>query len=184
MLLSAPSDHAIGGSAPFAETVNLGLDAARQGALVTFGVEPDCPHTGYGYIEADGDLHGENATFAVKRFVEKPSREIAETYLDSGRYYWNAGIFLFKAVNLIELFQAHAPETLAACRQALKQSVVDLGFRQLGQSYQMAPSISLDHAIMEKAHNIVCVPLSTSWSDVGSWSALWSFLEKISAAMS
>lgn len=175
LVLLAPSDHAIGDDAGFAETVSHGIAAARQGSLVTFGVQPDCPHTGYGYIETEG---GEGGVLAVKRFVEKPSREVAQSYLDSGSFYWNAGIFLFKAATLLEQFQAHAPEILSACRQALNEATKDLGFRQLGKSYQRAPSISLDHAILEKASNIVCVPLSTSWSDLGSWSELWNFLEK------
>ncbi len=175
LVLLAPSDHAIEDDAGFAETVSHGIAAARQGSLVTFGVQPDCPHTGYGYIETEG---GEGGVLAVKRFVEKPTREVAQSYLDSGSFYWNAGIFLFKAATLLEQFQAYAPEILSACRQALNEATKDLGFRQLGKSYERAPSISLDYAIMEKASNIVCVPLSTSWSDVGSWSELWNFLEK------
>jgi mannose-1-phosphate guanylyltransferase/mannose-6-phosphate isomerase len=176
LVLLAPSDHAIGDSSSFAESVSLGAEAARRGSLVTFGVEPDCPHTGYGYIETSGGV--ENDAASVRRFVEKPSREVAERYLEGGGFYWNAGIFLFRAGTMIELFQAHAPEILAACRQALNDATKDLGFRQLGESYRKAPSISLDYAIMEKASDIVCVPLSTSWSDVGSWSELWSYLEK------
>jgi mannose-1-phosphate guanylyltransferase/mannose-6-phosphate isomerase len=178
LVLLAPSDHAIGDDAAFAESVSLGLAASRRGAVVTFGVKPDCPHTGYGYIETDSGSSGANVALAVRRFVEKPSHEIAQTYLNSGRFYWNAGVFLFKAASMLELFQAHAPEILATCRQALNEATKDLGFRQLGKSYQRAPSISLDYAIIEKANNIVCVPLSTSWSDVGSWSELWHFLEK------
>jgi len=178
LVLLAPSDHAIGDDVAFAESISLGVNAAQQGALVTFGVEPDCPHTGYGYIETVDSENRAKAALAVERFVEKPSREAATSYLDSGRFYWNAGIFLFKAATLLELFQTHAPEILVVCRQALNEAAKDLGFRQLGQSYQRAPSISLDYAIMEKAPNIVCVPLSTSWSDVGSWSELWNFLEK------
>jgi mannose-1-phosphate guanylyltransferase / mannose-6-phosphate isomerase len=178
LVLLAPSDHAIENDASFRESVKLGADSARQGALVTFGVVPDCPHTGYGYIEAGEGLGGANAPLPVKRFIEKPSRESAETYLDSGRFFWNAGIFLFKPTILLELFQIHAPDILAACRHALNEAVKDLGFRALGASYQRAPSISLDYAILEKATNIVCVPLTTSWSDVGTWSELWAFLDK------
>ena len=178
LVLLAPSDHAIGDDASFAESVSHGISAARQGSLVTFGVQPDCPHTGYGYIETNGREGGANLALAVKRFVEKPSREVAHTYLDSGRFYWNAGIFLFRAATLLDQFQAYAPEILAVCRQALIEATKDLGFRQLGKSYEQAHSISLDCAIMEKALNIVCVPLATSWSDVGSWSELWNFLEK------
>ena len=177
LVLLAPSDHAIGDDASFAESVSHGISAARQGSLVTFGVQPDCPHTGYGYIETNG-REGTNLALMVKRFVEKPSREVAQTYIDSGRFYWNAGIFLFKATTMLEQFQSYAPDILTACRQALNEATRDLGFRQLSKSYERAPSISLDYAIMEQAPNIVCVPLATSWSDVGSWSELWSYLEK------
>ena len=176
LVLLAPSDHAIGENVSFAESVSLGIEAARRDSLVTFGVEPDCPHTGYGYIETDGS-NGTNAT-SVRRFVEKPSRKVAEKFLASGGFYWNAGIFLFQASTMVELFQTHAPEILSACRKALNEATTDLGFRQLGDSYARAPSISFDYAIMEKASDITCVPLSTSWSDVGSWSELWSYLEK------
>jgi mannose-1-phosphate guanylyltransferase/mannose-1-phosphate guanylyltransferase/mannose-6-phosphate isomerase len=178
LVLLAPSDHAIGDTTSFAESVSLGTEPARNGSLVTFGVEPDCPHTGYGYIETNGSGGGTNAATSVRRFVEKPSREVAEKYLERGGFYWNAGIFLFRASTMIELFQRHAPELLAACRKALNEATTDLGFRQLGESYRGAPSISLDYAIMEKTSNITCVPLSTSWSDVGSWSELWSYLGK------
>ena len=178
VVLLAPSDHAIGDDVAFADTVRRGIGPAQQGSIVTFGVRPDSPHTGYGYIETKKGERGEDWALAVERFVEKPSRERAETYVDSGRFYWNSGIFLFKASTLLQLFQTYAPEILAVCRQALNEATKDLGFRQLGQSYQRAPSISLDYAIMEKAPNIVCLPLSTSWSDVGSWSELWNFLEK------
>jgi mannose-1-phosphate guanylyltransferase / mannose-6-phosphate isomerase len=178
LVLLAPSDHAIADSAAFAASVRAGMEPARRGSLVTFGVMPDCPHTGYGYIETERRGAKASPALAVKRFVEKPSREVAQTYLDSDRFFWNAGIFLFKASILLEQFQTHAPEILTICRQALNEATKDLGFRQLGKSYNRAPSISLDYAIMEKARNIVCVPLATSWSDVGSWSELWNFLEK------
>jgi mannose-1-phosphate guanylyltransferase/mannose-6-phosphate isomerase len=178
VVLLAPSDHAIGDGASFAESVSLGAEAARRGSVVTFGVEPDCPHTGYGYIETNEGGRRTNAAVSVRRFVEKPSREVAQHYLDAGGFFWNAGIFLFRAGTMIELFKMHAPEILAACRQSIHEATTDLGFRQLGESYRSSPSISLDYAIMEKAGDIVCLPLSTSWSDVGSWSELWSFLEK------
>jgi mannose-1-phosphate guanylyltransferase/mannose-6-phosphate isomerase len=179
LVLLAPSDHAIGDNLSFAESVSLGAEAARNGSVVTFGVQPDCPHTGYGYIETNGG--GANAAATVRRFIEKPSREVAERYLESGQFYWNAGIFLFRVGTMVELFQAHAPEILGACRQALNEVTKDLGFRQLGESYRRAPSISIDYAIMEKASDITCIPLSTSWSDVGSWAELWSFLDKDNA---
>ncbi|MGD0532145.1 MAG: mannose-1-phosphate guanylyltransferase/mannose-6-phosphate isomerase [Methyloceanibacter sp.] len=175
LVLLAPSDHVIGDAGAFAKAVANGIDAAREGALVTFGVEPDCPHTGYGYIETD---KAEGAALPVRRFVEKPSREAAEAYLNSGRFYWNAGIFLFRAGTLLGLLQIHAPDILEACRRALDEAVKDLGFLALGQSYTQAPAISLDYAVAEKADKLVCVPLNTPWSDVGSWSEIWNFMEK------
>lgn len=175
LVLLAPADHMISNADSFVEAVRVGIDAARRGALVIFGVEPDCAHTGYGYVETD---KAEAALRGVKRFVEKPSRKEATDFLDSGRYYWNAGIFLFEAAVLLEQFEIHAPDVLKACRRALDQMEADLSFLMLGESYGQAPAISLDNAIAEKANNLVCVPLNTAWSDVGSWSEVWNVLEK------
>ena len=175
LVLLAPSDHVISDALAFARAIHAGVDAAESGALVTFGVRPDCPHTGYGYIEVEAS---NSAPFAVQRFVEKPSLDLAEEYLSSGNFYWNSGIFLCKAVKLIEMFETFAPEILATCRSALDGAVKDLTFTKLGEAYADAPAISLDYAIAEKASNIRCIPLDTPWSDVGSWTALWDFLEK------
>jgi mannose-1-phosphate guanylyltransferase / mannose-6-phosphate isomerase len=175
LVLLAPSDHVIADAALFAKTIAVGSDAAKEGALVTFGVEPDCPQTGYGYIETE---QANRPDLPVKRFVEKPSLETAQEYIDSGRFYWNAGIFLFKAASMIEQMEIHAPEILLACRRALDDSVEDLDFLRLGAAYAEAPSISLDYAIVEKTGNLRCVPLPTPWSDVGSWSAVWSLMPK------
>jgi mannose-1-phosphate guanylyltransferase len=140
-------------------SVRAGVDAALRGALVTFGVAPDFPHTQYGYIETTGSAG--DAPIAVKRFIEKPSREDAAAFVESGRFFWNAGIFLFRAGMILELFQAHAPDILSCCRHALEEATTE-GFLQLADSYEGAPSISLDYAIMEKARNIECVPLGSS----------------------
>lgn len=175
LVLLAPSDHMIADPVAFARAVATGVAAADAGALVTFGVEPDCPHTGYGYIETE---LGEGADQKVKRFVEKPSLQVAEQYLDAGGFYWNAGIFLFKAATMLDLLKAHAPGILEACRKSLDAAVEDLTFRVLSGAYADAPAISLDYAVAEKAANMRCVPLKTSWSDVGSWEALWSFMDK------
>jgi mannose-1-phosphate guanylyltransferase/mannose-6-phosphate isomerase len=181
-VLLAPSDHMIAEASVFADAVKAGLGAARDGALVVFGVEPDCPHTGYGYIEIEApDASAPGDPVAVKRFVEKPSREAAEAYLDSGRFCWNAGIFLCKASTLLNLFETHAPAVLGACRAALAEAKSDLGFLVLGDAYASSPSISLDYAIAENATKLACVPLRTPWSDVGSWSALWNLMEKTEA---
>jgi mannose-1-phosphate guanylyltransferase len=174
LVLLSPSDHMIADTDVFATAVTAGLGPARAGALVIFGITPDSPHTGYGYIEAEGD----GPVLTVKRFVEKPSREAAEAYLDQGGFYWNAGIFLLRAKVLLELFETHAPDILAACRLALQGAVEDLTFKVLGEAYGRAPSISLDYAIAERAPNIACVPLTGSWSDAGSWSAVWNFMDK------
>jgi mannose-1-phosphate guanylyltransferase / mannose-6-phosphate isomerase len=181
LVLLAPSDHVIGDDASFAASVRRGTDAARRGALVTFGVRPDCAHTGYGYIETDSGKSDQSGVFAVSCFIEKPSKEAAQTYLESGRFFWNAGIFLFGAQTLLRLFELHAPDILSACQRALDGADVDLNFFVLGQRYAECAAISLDYAIVEKADNIVHVPLNTAWSDVGSWSELWNFLDKDSS---
>ena len=178
LVLLAPSDHVIADDASFAASVRRGVDAARGGALVTFGVRPDCPHTGYGYIESDLSKSDESGVFRVSRFVEKPSKEAAQTYLDSGHFFWNAGIFLFGAQVLLRLFECHAPEILSACQRALDGANEDLNFLVLGDQYSEAQAISLDYAIVEKADNIGCIAINTAWSDVGSWSELWNFLDK------
>jgi mannose-1-phosphate guanylyltransferase/mannose-6-phosphate isomerase len=175
LVLLAPSDHMIDDAATFAAAIETGIEAAEGGAIVTFGVEPDSPHTGYGYIETDA---GNTVDRRVKRFVEKPSLEAAEEYLDTSGFYWNAGIFLFKAGTMLDLIEMHAPQILEACRKSLDAAIEDLSFRVLNGSYQHAPAISLDYAVAEKAGNIRCVPLKTAWSDVGSWSAVWDFMDK------
>jgi mannose-1-phosphate guanylyltransferase/mannose-6-phosphate isomerase len=147
------------------------------GAIVTFGVTPDCPHTGYGYIETEANS-GEGAR-PVVRFVEKPNRETAETFMASGWFYWNAGIFLFSAKTLLAAFESLAPAILASAREALDKAKRDLDFLRLDPvAYAQADNISIDYAIMEKAHPIDCVPLNTAWSDVGSWATIWSLLDK------
>jgi len=176
LVLLAPSDHVIADPSVFAGAVAIGTDAAIEGALVTFGVEPDCPHTGYGYMETE---RANCPVLPVVRFIEKPSRKEAEEYLGSGGFYWNAGIFLFKAETMLDWIEIHAPEVSRACRAALGQATEELDFLRLdATSYAEAPAISLDYAIAEKVGNIRCVPLTTGWSDVGSWSAVWELMPK------
>src|SRR5262249_57424288 len=109
LVLLAPSDHMIADAATFADAVENGIAAAEAGALVTFGVEPDSPHTGYGYIETESGIASDHR---VKRFIEKPSLKAAEEYLDAGGFYWNAGIFLFKSATMLDLIETHAPQIL------------------------------------------------------------------------
>lgn len=176
LVLLLPSDHVVPDSDAFVRCLRAGMEAAREGALVTFGVAPDSPHTGYGYLEVaeeTGDVR------PVARFVEKPDREAAEHYVESGRFFWNAGIFLFAARSLLSQFETHAPETLHACRRAVEGARKDLDFLRLDEAaYAEAQNISLDYAIMEKADTVRCVPLETRWSDVGSWSGIWEIMDK------
>jgi mannose-1-phosphate guanylyltransferase / mannose-6-phosphate isomerase len=175
LLLLAPSDHVIADAEVFRQTVLRGIPAAQDGALITFGVKPAGPHTGYGYIEAEG---GGDA-LKVKRFVEKPDQSKAEAYIASGNFYWNAGIFLMSARALIQAFETHAPDILEGCRRTLLRAHVDLDFLRLDAgAYGVVPDISIDYAIMEKAENVACVPLSGQWSDLGSWPAIWEVLDK------
>ena len=178
LALITPADHFIPDAEAFTRAIEFGMSAAEDGALVVFGIEPDCPHTGYGYIETD---KGNALDLKVKRFVEKPSQEEAEKFIDSGAFYWNTGVFLFKAEALLSLFEAYAPDILDACHRSFEQRKKDLGFLRLSPAYADAPAISLDHAIAEKADNMRCVPLDTMWSDVGSWATLWKLLEKDNA---
>ena len=175
LVLLAPSDHMIADARIFANAVAKGIQAAEDGALVVFGVEPDRPHTGYGYIETNEIGDG---VFAVTRFVEKPTQAVAEAFFESGRFYWNSGIFLFRAATLLTMLETHAPEIVRSCRRALDDAVDELGFVVLGNAYVEAPAISLDYAVAEKANNLRCVKLGTRWSDVGSWQAVWEVLPK------
>lgn len=175
LVLLMPSDHVIPEHGLFEAAVEAGAAAAREGRLVTFGIRPDAPETGYGYIEIEtGD-----GCVDVRRFVEKPDRETAQSYLDTGNYVWNAGIFLYAAGAMIAEFEKQAPDILDACRASLEKAQSDLDFLRLdAEAYGECRSISLDYAIMENAEGIRCVPYDGRWSDLGSWTALWDVLDK------
>jgi mannose-1-phosphate guanylyltransferase / mannose-6-phosphate isomerase len=175
LILLAPSDHMVANPDELVRAIETGLAFAQAGALVTFGVEPDCPHTGYGYIEV---APGRASAGNVLRFVEKPSPEAAERYLEQGNFYWNSGLFLFKAGTMLDLLGTHAPEILAACREAVDGAKEDLTFHLLGEAFAEAPAISLDYAVAEKTSGMICAKLDTPWSDLGSWDALWNFMIK------
>lgn len=175
VLLLAPSDHIITNNEDFLATIQRGLPAARKGALITFGVTPSEPHTGYGYIDSEGT----GDVLGVKRFVEKPNIADAMRYVDAGNFYWNAGIFLMSTAALLEAFQIHSPEVLRVAERALRKSQIDFDFMRLDEhAYSHAPDISIDYAIMEKSENVRCVPLATDWSDLGSWPAVWEAVSK------
>ncbi len=171
ILLVLPSDHVIRDQQRFADAVAIASRAAAEGSMVTFGIVPDCAHTGYGYIKK-GVQHSD--WFDLAEFVEKPSLDRAETYLASGQYLWNSGMFVFQARRYLDILGQFQPAMLEACRKAFEGRQQDLDFSRIDKTaFATCPSDSIDYAVMEKADNAVVVPLDAGWSDVGSWTALW-----------
>lgn len=166
------SDHEISADERYLDAIRTATRAARDGKLVTFGITPSEPATGYGYIEA-GDALVSGAS-AVKRFVEKPNQASAQTMLDAGKYYWNSGIFMFSARKILAEIRAHSPLVADAASEAVDNAKRDLDFTRLDESaFTKAPDISIDYAVMEKTSNAAVVPSSFVWSDMGSWDAVW-----------
>ncbi|WCE68559.1 mannose-1-phosphate guanylyltransferase/mannose-6-phosphate isomerase (plasmid) [Sulfitobacter faviae] len=175
LMLVAPSDHLIPQADAFRETVQAAVSRAQQGDLVTFGITPTRPETGYGYLElAEGSDAQADSPQALARFVEKPEAARAADMVAAGNFLWNAGIFLFTAETLIAAYRAHAPELLAAVEAALKDADTDLGFTRLApEAWSEAEDISIDYAIMEKTDNLAVMPYRHEWSDLGGWDAVW-----------
>jgi len=172
VLLVQPSDHLIGDLRAFEAAVSEAVAAAGAGSLVTFGVPPSEPATGYGYIEAGEALAGK--ALRVRRFVEKPSLEKAKAFLAQGGFYWNSGMFVFQARRYLEELGRLQPAMLRAVREALDRATPDLGFLRLDrEAFAAAPADSIDYAVMERTDSGAVVPADMGWSDVGSWSALW-----------
>ena len=170
ILLVLPADHAIPDASAFARAVETAAAAAGDGALVTFGIEPHAPATGYGYIRAAA---GEGVR-PVEAFVEKPDRATAEQYLDAGGYYWNSGMFVFRASAFLRELESHAPAILDAARAAHAGRTADLDFLRFdAEAFMGSPAVSIDYAVMESTERAVVVPFDGEWSDVGSWQALW-----------
>lgn len=175
LMVVAPSDHVIRDRAAFLAALDTGRAAAEAGRLVTFGIAPDRAETGYGYLELEAapELPATQA-LPVRRFVEKPDPAQAAAMLAEGRYLWNAGIFLFRADALVAAVATHAPEMLAPVRAALAAAQSDLDFLRLdAEAYETVPGNSIDYAVMEKARDVVTVPLSCGWSDLGAWDSVW-----------
>jgi mannose-1-phosphate guanylyltransferase len=176
ILLVLAADHVIQDEAAFNKTVKAAIPLAESGKLVTFGIVPNAPHTGYGYIKR-GEM--KNVGFAVDQFVEKPSFELAQDYVSSGNYYWNSGIFLFKASKYLEELKRFRPDIYKACKSSMDDIQVDLDFLRIDKAkFESCPSESADYAVMEKTKDAVVVPLNAGWSDIGSWSSLWDISEK------
>ncbi len=171
-LLVMPADHVVEDSGAFQLAVKQAEALALQDKLVTFGIVPDSPETGYGYIKAGSSLG--NVGFKVSEFKEKPNAQLARQYVDSGDYYWNAGIFVFKASVYLSELDELAPNVATQAREAIGGSRADLDFLRLDEAaFLKSPNISIDYAVMEKTDRAAVVPLNVGWSDVGSWSALW-----------
>jgi mannose-1-phosphate guanylyltransferase len=175
ILLVLAADHVINDVTAFHHAISLAKIEAEKGSLVTFGIVPTSPNTGYGYIQADE----KNAVSKVKAFVEKPDLETAVDYVASGNYYWNSGMFLFKASALITELEQYSPDILASCRYALAKGARDLDFIRLDSAaFETCPADSIDYAVMERTDRAVVVPLDAGWNDVGSWSSLWECAEQ------
>ena len=171
-ILIAPSDHIIPDALAFHAAICKGLKETENGRIVTFGITPTRPETGYGYLELYAASSGD--AVPLKSFVEKPDAEAAKVMLDAGTYLWNAGIFLFRAKDMIAAFQAYAPELLGPVSDAIEQGHVDLGFFRLAaEPWAKCESISIDYAIMEKIDTLSAVPYSEGWNDLGGWDAVW-----------
>ncbi|WP_413284576.1 mannose-1-phosphate guanylyltransferase/mannose-6-phosphate isomerase [Vibrio sp. MA40-2] len=177
LLLVLAADHLIKDEPAFIQSVNSAVVQAEQGSLVTFGIVPTAAETGYGYIRK-GEAKG-STSYEVDAFVEKPDLEKAEKYLASGDYYWNSGMFLFKASVYLEELQKYRPDILAACKEAYIGSYTDLDFIRLNeQVFANCPDESIDYAVMEPTKSAVVVPMDAAWSDVGSWSSIWDVCDK------
>ncbi len=171
LLLILPADHVIRDVERFQSAIRSGLALAEKGSLLTFGVVPDRPETGYGYIRTGKSLA--TGVFAIDQFVEKPDLETAQRYLAAGGFCWNSGMFLFKASRYVEELARYAPAMLEACRKTLAGKQADLDFTRFDEeAFRACPSDSIDYAVMEKTDQAAVVPLDAGWSDVGSWSSL------------
>lgn len=179
LMLVLPSDHVIQDRVAFHRAAMTAAYSAQQGMLTTFGIIPNSPETGYGYIKRGHALANLNQTFAIEKFVEKPNAATAQQFLDSGEYLWNSGMFMLKVSTYIDELRKLQPEILSAVDQALTGSAADLDFTRLdAKTFATSPSISIDYAVMEKTKVGAVVPVEMGWNDVGSWDALWELHEK------
>ena len=174
LVLLLPSDHSIADPLAFQSAIATAAEAALNGALVTFGIKPSRPETGYGYIHRGSPIKGHNGCFTVAEFIEKPDRETASGFLAVGGYDWNSGMFLFKASTYLEELERLEPEIVSHCRDAIDKGESDLDFIRLAEKpFSQCISKSIDYAVMEHTDKAAVVPADIGWNDVGSWTALW-----------
>lgn len=173
LILVMPSDHIIQDEVKFIKHVESAIKAANDGYLITFGIVPNRPETGYGYIKQGKTLPNFSEIFAVEKFVEKPKKSVAEDFLKSGDYLWNSGIFMFKASTYLEILQELQKDIFISCCNAYNKAVKDLDFvRIFAEDFEKCSNISIDYAVMEKAQKVAVVPVDIGWSDIGNWQAL------------
>jgi len=181
LLLILAADHVIQNQVAFHASLNRAQYLAEKGKLVTFGILPDKPHTGYGYIKKGASLLQDelDVGFEVSKFVEKPDLAAASTYIDSGDYLWNSGMFMFKASVYLRALEEHTPEILAVCKESLESQTQDMDFTRVDADiFVNCPDVSIDYAVMEHTHDAAVVMLDANWSDIGSWSSLWESTDK------
>ena len=170
VLLVLAADHIVQNQQKFTDAIAKSLPLAESGKLVTFGIVPTEPQVGFGYIERGAEIGN---GYWVKSFREKPPAAVAQEYLDSGHYYWNSGIFMFRASRYLEELQENRPDIVSACRAAMESKVRDLDFLRVGNAaFAKCPTESIDCAVMEQTNDAVVVPMDAGWSDIGSWSSL------------
>ena len=173
-LLVLSSDHEINNVRKFLNVVEIGLKFAEMKKLVTFGVVPKSPETGYGYIKAKKPFEDKIEGFDIERFIEKPDKKTAQKFINDNRFTWNSGIFMFKAQEIIKEVNKFSPKILINCKNSLNKSLFDLDFQRLDKSaYKKCDDISIDVAVMEKTSRGIVIPLDVGWSDVGSWEVVW-----------
>jgi len=173
ILIVLPADHLIADTVTFCKAIEAGISLAEANYLVTFGIIPKSPETGYGYINATDSIE-DTVALSVKSFVEKPDLATAKNYLESGEYYWNSGMFMFKAAKYLQELEKFAPEILGTCRLAIDNALEDKKFLRLDSgAFKACTSDSIDYAVMEHTKSAVLIPLDVGWNDVGAWSSLW-----------
>lgn len=179
ILLILSADHQITNARKFQKTINASLSLANEGRLVTFGVKPASPETGYGYIEAFEELSYYNKSSNIKRFIEKPKKEIAEKFIKNNHFLWNSGIFLFKASSIYRELKKFQPKIISLCEKSLKNSDKDLNFQRVNNSYfEKCPNLPIDIAVMEKTQLGSVFKLDAGWKDIGSWKSIWENAKK------
>lgn len=178
ILLVLPSDHVVSKVPEFQDALLRAAELAQDDCLVTFGIIPTGPETGYGYLRRGELLNDRLGAYRLKSFTEKPDLETARQYLATGEYSWNSGMFVFRADAFLEELERTRPDILEGARQALEDAHPDLDFYRLGDCFRHCPAESIDYAVMEKTARGVVLPVEIGWSDIGSWTSLWAFLEK------